>query len=91
VGGLQGARVGDGGAERAAKIKGELAEHFLTEILTTEAAQDEMTGLTQGLKTEQQHHEIKTSGNLRRCRLCDREDFKSSRTGSDGAFRADAS
>jgi transposase len=42
-----------------AKIKGEPAEHFLTEILTTEAAQDEMTGLAQALKTEQYHHEIK--------------------------------
>jgi len=40
------------------KKKGEPAEHFITEILTTEAAQDEMAGLTETLKREQQHHEI---------------------------------
>ena len=40
------------------KKKGEPAEHFITEILTTEAAQDEMAGLTEVLRREQQHHEI---------------------------------
>lgn len=40
------------------KKKGEPAEHFITEIFTTEAAQDEMTGLTEVLKREQEHHEV---------------------------------
>ena len=40
------------------KEKGEPAEHFITEMFTTEAAQDEMAGLTEVLKREQQHHEI---------------------------------
>jgi transposase len=40
------------------KKKGEPAQHFITEILTTEAAQDEMAGLTEVLKREQEHHEI---------------------------------
>jgi len=40
------------------KEKGDPAQHFITEILTTEAAQDEMAGLTEVLKREQQHHEI---------------------------------
>jgi transposase len=40
------------------KKKGEPAEHFITEMFTTEAAQDEMAGLTEVLKREQQHHEI---------------------------------
>jgi transposase len=40
------------------KKKGDPAEHFITEILTTEAAQDEMAGLTETLKREQHHHEI---------------------------------
>ena len=35
------------------KKKGDPAEHFITEILTTEAAQDEMAGLTEALKREQ--------------------------------------
>jgi transposase len=42
-----------------ARVKGEPAEHFITEILTTEAAQDEMAGLAEALKRQQQHHEIK--------------------------------
>lgn len=42
-----------------AKRKGEPAEHFITEILTTEAAQEEMAGLGEGLKRQQEHHEIK--------------------------------
>ena len=45
--------------EEPAKVKAEPGEHFITEILTTEAAQDEMTGLTQSLKRQQEHHEIK--------------------------------
>ena len=40
------------------KEKGEPADHFITEMFTTEAAQDEMAGLTEGLRTEQEHHEI---------------------------------
>ncbi len=40
------------------KKKGEPAEHFIIEMLTTEAAQDEMAGLTETLKREQEHHEI---------------------------------
>ena len=40
------------------KEKGEPAEHFLTEMFTTEAAQNEMAGLTEVLTREQQHHEI---------------------------------
>ena len=36
--------------EQPAKKKGEPDEHFITEILTTEAAQDEMAGLTRSLK-----------------------------------------
>jgi transposase len=42
-----------------AKTKGEPAGHFITEILTTEAAQDEMAGLAEALKRQQEHHEIK--------------------------------
>jgi transposase len=44
--------------EEPIKKKGEPAEHFITEILTTEAAQNEMAGLTETLKREKQHHEI---------------------------------
>ena len=40
------------------KKKGQPAQHFITEMFTTEAAQDEMAGLTEVLKREQQHHEI---------------------------------
>ena len=46
-------------SEEPAKVKAEPGEHFITEILTTEAAQDEMTGLTESLKRQQEHHEIK--------------------------------
>jgi len=45
--------------EEPAKKKGEPTESFITEILTTEAAEDEMAGLAQALKREQQHHELK--------------------------------
>lgn len=41
-----------------AKTKGDPTEGFITEILTTEAAQDEMAGLAEALKREQEHHEI---------------------------------
>lgn len=44
--------------EEPIKKKGEPADHFITEMFTTEAAQDEMAGLTEVLKTEQQNHEI---------------------------------
>ena len=44
--------------EEPIKKKGEPTEHFITEMFTTEAAQDEMAGLTEVLKREQQHHEI---------------------------------
>jgi hypothetical protein len=43
--------------------KGDPTESFITEILTTEAAQDEMAGLAQALKSEQ---ELWRSS-LRRC------------------------
>jgi hypothetical protein len=42
-----------------AKVKGEPTDNFITEILTTEAAQDEMAGLAQALKRQQNQHEIK--------------------------------
>jgi transposase len=42
-----------------AKVKAEPGEHFISEILTTEAAQDEMAGLTESLKRQQEHHQIK--------------------------------
>ena len=42
-----------------AKVKAEPGEHFITEIVTTESAQDEMAGLTESLKQQQEHHEIK--------------------------------
>ncbi len=40
------------------KKKSDPAEHFIIEILTTEAAQDEMTGMAEALKQEHAHHEI---------------------------------
>jgi hypothetical protein len=40
------------------KKKGEPGEHFITEIFTTEAAQDEMAGLTEVLRRELEHHGI---------------------------------
>jgi transposase len=44
--------------EKPAKDKGEPTENFITEILTTEAAENEIAGLAQALKSEQHHHEI---------------------------------
>lgn len=41
------------------KVKGEPTDNFITEILTTEAAQDEMAGLAEALKRQQNQHEIK--------------------------------
>ena len=42
-----------------AKVKGEPTDNFITEILTTEAAQGEMAGLAEALKRQQNQHEIK--------------------------------
>jgi transposase len=44
--------------EQPIEKKGAPAEHFITEMLTTAAAQDEMAGLTEALKREQQYHGI---------------------------------
>lgn len=44
--------------EKPAKKKGEPTENFITEILTVEAAQDEMAGWASSLKDQQQHHEL---------------------------------
>jgi len=40
------------------KIKAEPGEHFITEIVSTEAAQDEMAGLAEALDQQQEKHEI---------------------------------
>ena len=40
------------------KQKSEPVDHFITEMLTVEAAQDEKAGLTETLTQEQAHHEI---------------------------------
>jgi len=45
--------------EEPAKMKAEPGEHFITEILTTEAAESEKAGLAEALKHQQAHHEIK--------------------------------
>jgi transposase len=45
--------------EEPAKMKAEPGEHFITEILTTEAAEPEKTGLAEALKRQQAQHEIK--------------------------------
>jgi len=42
-----------------AKVKGEPTDNFIAEILTTEAAQDEMAGLAEALKRQHNQHEIK--------------------------------
>ena len=44
--------------QQPAKTKAEPGEHFITEILTSEAAQNEVAGLAEALKGEQEHHEI---------------------------------
>lgn len=43
---------------RPAKVKGEAGENFITEVLTTEAAQDEMAGLAKALEEEAEHHGV---------------------------------
>lgn len=43
---------------RPAKVKGEAGENFITEVLTAEAAQDEMAGLAKALEEEAEHHGI---------------------------------
>ena len=45
--------------DKPAKDKGDPTDNFITEILTTEAAQEEMAGMAEALKREEQHHEIK--------------------------------
>ena len=45
--------------EQPAKVKAEPGEHFITEIVTVEAAENEKTGLAEALKRQQQHHEIR--------------------------------
>lgn len=45
-----------------AKVKGEAGEHFITEVLSTEAAQEEMAGLAKALEEEAEHHGIKPEG-----------------------------
>jgi transposase len=44
--------------EKPPKTKAEPGEHFITEVVTTEAAQDEMAGLAEALNRQQQEHEI---------------------------------
>jgi hypothetical protein len=44
---------------RPAKVKGVAGENFITEVLTTEAAQGEMAGLAEAVKEEEVHHGIK--------------------------------
>lgn len=46
-------------ANRPAKVKGNPGENFITEVVTTEAALDEMAGLEEALKEEALHHGIK--------------------------------
>ena len=45
--------------EKSAKVKGEPGEHFITEIVTVEAAENEKTGMAEALKRQQQQHGIK--------------------------------
>ena len=45
--------------EEPTKIKGDPGEHFITEMITTAAAQDEMSGLTEALNSQDRHHRIK--------------------------------
>jgi len=44
--------------EKPAKVKAEPGEHFITEILTTEASQAEVAGLPEALKRQREQHEI---------------------------------
>src|SRR4249919_1499755 len=75
--------------ELPAKVKGEPGEHFITEIVTVEAAENEKTGLAEALKRQQAYHEINPPGDLRRRWLCDREHPIASRTKRHGATGAD--
>ena len=77
--------------EEPIKKKGEPAEHFITEMFTTEAAQDEMAGLTEVLKREQQHHEITPQAMYSDARLCDRAHLNAGGTKRHRVIRADAS
>ena len=45
--------------ERTAKVKGNPGENFITEVVTTEAALDEMAGLDEVLQEEASHHGMK--------------------------------
>lgn len=45
--------------EQPAKVKGKPGENFITEVVTTEAALDEMAGLDEALKEEASHHGMK--------------------------------
>ncbi len=45
--------------ERPAKVKGNPGENFITEVVTTEAALDEMAGLDKALQEEASHHGMK--------------------------------
>jgi transposase len=44
--------------EKPAKVKAEPGEHFITEILTTDAAQAEVAGLPEAVKRQREQHEI---------------------------------
>ena len=55
---LQGACNRDCRSSTTDQEKGEPTDHFITEMLTVEAAQDEKAGLTETLTREQAHHEI---------------------------------
>ncbi len=76
--------------EEPIKEKGEPAEHFITEMFTTEAAQDEMAGLTEVLKKEQQHHEL-TPQAMYADAVCDRAHLNASGTKRHRVIRTDAS
>ena len=52
--------------EEPAKKKGDPTESFITEMLTTEAAQDEMAGLAEALRRVQQYRELEPHSNVRR-------------------------
>jgi transposase len=45
--------------DQPGKTKAEPSEHFITEIVTTEAAQNEVAGLAEALKRQQEQHQIK--------------------------------
>lgn len=77
--------------EQPAKIKAEPGEHFITEILTTEAAQDEMAGLAEALKREREHHEIKPEAMYADGGYVTESTLSQAEKRSDGATRADPS